>query len=108
MLFEKMDKLGGRTASTVFRNHILDNGFHIMPFYKTSAVYQVLEKVGITSRLKLALVSNISFFNNKKFFKSPKITKKILSLDIFSQFNSSIILLQICPVRYVRPRTLKI
>jgi len=43
-VFEKNSKVGGRTACSLFRNHILDNGFHIMPFYKTSAVYQILEK----------------------------------------------------------------
>ena len=36
-IFEKNSKLGGRTTSMKFRNHILDNGFHIMPFYKKSA-----------------------------------------------------------------------
>ena len=33
-VYEKSDKVGGRTASMEFKNHILDNGFHIMPFYK--------------------------------------------------------------------------
>ena len=28
-VFEKSDKVGGRTASMMFRNHLLDNGFHI-------------------------------------------------------------------------------
>ena len=37
-VYEKSDRVGGRTASTEFRNHILDNGFHIMPFYKKSAI----------------------------------------------------------------------
>ena len=42
-VFEKSSKVGGRTTSTSYKGHILDNGFHIMPFYKTSAVYKVLE-----------------------------------------------------------------
>ena len=32
-IYEKAERLGGRTASIKFKNHILDNGFHIMPFY---------------------------------------------------------------------------
>ena len=66
-VFEKSAKVGGRTTSLKFRNHILDNGFHIMPFYKTSAVYQVLKKIDIVSRLQLALVDDIEFFKDKKF-----------------------------------------
>ena len=81
-IFEKSSRVGGRTASMVYRNHILDNGFHIMPFYKTSAVYQVLEKIGIASKLKLALVDDISFFKDKKFFKYPKGIADILRLSI--------------------------
>ncbi|WP_299292895.1 FAD-dependent oxidoreductase [Nitrosopumilus sp.] len=93
-IFEKSSKVGGRTTSMAYRNHILDNGFHIMPFYKTSAVYQVLEKIGITSRLKLALVSDISFFKDKKFFKYPKGIADILKLSIVP-FSSRIKLLRI-------------
>ena len=37
-IYEKSDKVGGRTASMEFRNHILDNGFHIMRFYKKCAI----------------------------------------------------------------------
>jgi len=43
-IIEKHSKLGGRTTSMKFRNHILDNGFHIMPFYKKSAIFSVLKK----------------------------------------------------------------
>ena len=53
-VFEKSAKVGGRTTSMKFRNHILDNGFHIMPFYKTSAVYQVLKKIGIVFKAKIS------------------------------------------------------
>ena len=44
MVLEKSTKLGGRTASMKFKNHILDNGFHIMPFYKKSAIFTILKK----------------------------------------------------------------
>ena len=37
-IFEKANSVGGRTTSMVFKNHILDNGFHIMPFYRTSEI----------------------------------------------------------------------
>ena len=40
-VFEKAADIGGRTMSTRYRGHILDNGFYIMPFYKTSAVYRM-------------------------------------------------------------------
>ena len=93
-VFEKSSKIGGRTASMKFRNHILDNGFHIMPFYKTSAVYQVLKKIGIVSRLQLALVDDIVFFQNKEFFKYPRGIIDILKLAIIP-INSRINLLRI-------------
>ena len=93
-VFEKSSKVGGRTTSMKFRNHILDNGFHIMPFYKTSAVYQVLKKIGVVSRLKLALVDDIVFFQNKKFFKYPRGIIDILKLAIIP-ISSRIKLLQI-------------
>ena len=93
-VFEKSSKVGGRTTSMRFRNHILDNGFHIMPFYKTSAVYQVLKKIGVVSRLKLALVDDIVFYQNKKFFKYPRGIIDILKLAIIP-ISSRIKLLQI-------------
>jgi len=93
-VFEKSSKVGGRTTSMRFKNHILDNGFHIMPFYKTSAVYQVLKKVGIVSRLELALVDDIVFFKGKKFFKYPRGIIDILKLSIIP-FSSRIKLLRI-------------
>ena len=71
-IFEKSPKVGGRTTSTSYKGHILDNGFHIMPFYKTSAVYKVLEEIGIVSDLKLSIVDDITFFQEKKFHKYPK------------------------------------
>ena len=71
-IFEKSSKVGGRTTSTRYKGHILDNGFHIMPFYKTSAVYKVLEEIGIVSDLKLSIVDDITFFQEKQFHKYPK------------------------------------
>jgi all-trans-retinol 13,14-reductase len=53
IVLEKSANLGGRTASMKFKNHILDNGFHIMPFYKKSAIFTILKNLGIESRLKL-------------------------------------------------------
>jgi protoporphyrinogen oxidase len=80
-IFEKSSKVGGRTTSSIFRNHILDNGFHIMPFYKTSALYQVLKNVGIVSQLNLAKVHDIAFYNNS-FYKYPKGITDILTMSI--------------------------
>jgi len=93
-VFEKSSKVGGRTTSMEFRNHILDNGFHIMPFYKTSAVYQVLKKIGVVSKLKLALVDDIVFYQNKKVFRYPRGIIDILKLAIIP-ISSRIKLLQI-------------
>ena len=53
-IFEKSKKVGGRTSSVTFRNHILDNGFHIMPFYKKSAIYDVMKKANIESSPRVA------------------------------------------------------
>lgn len=93
-IFEKSSKPGGRTACSVFRNHILDNGFHIMPFYKTSAVYQILEQVDIVSRLKLAIVDDIAFYNGQGFFKYPKGISDIFGLSLIP-FKSRLKLLRI-------------
>lgn len=79
-VFEKSSKLGGRTASMIYRNHILDNGFHVMPFYKKSAIYEVLKKVGIQDRLKLSKVRNIAFYEGNTFHKYPKGINDILDL----------------------------
>ena len=71
-VFEKTKQVGGRTSSISYKNHILDNGFHIMPFYKKSAIYQVMKEANIESRLKLAIVSNIAFYDGTGFHKYPK------------------------------------
>ena len=81
-IFERMGKIGGRTASTVFRNHILDNGFHIMPFYKKSAIFQVLKKLNIESNLKLAKVDKIAFYSDTGFHKYPKGIVDLLQLSL--------------------------
>ena len=93
-VFEKMNKIGGRTASTVFRNHILDNGFHIMPFYKKSAIFQVLKKLNIESNLKLAKVDKIAFYSDTGFHKYPKGIGDLLQLSLIP-FSSRIKLLKV-------------
>lgn len=93
-IFEKMSKIGGRTASTVFRNHILDNGFHIMPFYKKSAIFEVLKTLEIESDLKLAKVDDIAFFSNSGFHKYPKGIMDLLRLSLIP-FSSRIKLLKV-------------
>ena len=80
-VFEKSSKLGGRTASMKFRNHILDNGFHIMPFYKKSAIYDVLKSANIVSKLKLAIVDKIAFFDGN-FHTYPKGIGDILKMSL--------------------------
>ena len=93
-MYEKSNKTGGRTASMTFRQHILDNGFHIMPFYKKSSIYEVLQKVGITSRLKLAKVDDISFHSNTGFHKYPKGMLDLLQLSLIP-FKSRLNLLKV-------------
>ena len=70
--YEKYGKVGGRTASITYKNHILDNGFHIMPFYTQSAIYQILKKIGIESQLKLGKVDDIAFYSEDSFHIYPK------------------------------------
>ena len=93
-IFEKMNKIGGRTASTVFKNHILDNGFHIMPFYKKSAIFEVLKMLGIESNLKLAKVDSIEFYSDTGFHKYPKGIGDLLRLSLIP-FSSRIKLLKV-------------
>ncbi|WP_316505003.1 FAD-dependent oxidoreductase [Nitrosopumilus sp.] len=93
-IFEKSSKLGGRTASMTFRNHILDNGFHIMPFYKKSAIFQILKEVGIESSLKLAKVDDIAFHSKTGFHKYPKGVSDLLRLSLIP-FKSKVSLLKI-------------
>ncbi len=81
-IIEKSSKLGGRTASMKFKNHILDNGFHIMPFYKKSAIFTVLKSLEIESKLKLAKVDNIAFHSDSGFHKYPKGMNDLLRLSL--------------------------
>lgn len=81
-IIEKSSKLGGRTASLLYKNHILDNGFHIMPFYKKSAIFEVLKNIGIESRLKLAKVDDIAFHSDTGFHKYPKGMGDLLQLSL--------------------------
>lgn len=80
-VYEKSPRVGGRTASTRFRGHILDNGFHIMPFYKTSAVYRVLRDLGLESRLGLVKVDRISFYRGD-FYRYPRGILDILRMSL--------------------------
>ncbi len=81
-ILEKSSKLGGRTATMKFKNHILDNGFHIMPFYKKSAIFEILKKLGIESRLKLAKVDKIAFHSDTGFHNYPKGILDLLKLSL--------------------------
>ena len=93
-VFEKTKQVGGRTSSISYKNHILDNGFHIMPFYKKSAIYQVMKEANIESRLKLAIVSNIAFYDGTGFHKYPKGILDILQMSLIP-FKSRLSLLKI-------------
>ena len=93
-IFEKSKQVGGRTSAITYRNHILDNGFHIMPFYKKSAIYEVMKEANITSRLKLAIVSDIAFYDGSGFHKYPKGITDILQMSLIP-FKSRLSLLKI-------------
>lgn len=93
-VLEKSSKLGGRTASMTFRNHILDNGFHIMPFYKKSAIFTVLKKLKIESDLKLAKVDDIAFYSDGEFHNYPKGLLDLLRLSLLP-FKSRVKLLRV-------------
>ncbi|NNM36003.1 MAG: NAD(P)/FAD-dependent oxidoreductase [Nitrosopumilus sp.] len=81
-ILEKSSKVGGRTTSTKFQNHILDNGFHIMPFYKKSAIFEILKKLKIDSKLKLAKVDDIAFYSSDGFHTYPKGILDLLKLSL--------------------------
>ena len=99
-IYEKMSKVGGRTVSTIFKNHILDNGFHIMPFYKKSALYQVLQLLNIHNLLKLSKVSDIFFYHEKEFFKYPKGLMDFLTLSLLPFRNRFQVLKLIMPMAF--------
>ena len=93
-ILEKNPSIGGRTTSMMFKNHVLDNGFHIMPFYKKSAIFQILKKLKIESKLKLAKVDNIAFFSDGEFHVYPKGMLDLLNLSLIP-FKSRVKLLRI-------------
>lgn len=93
-IFEKSQKIGGRTASMTYKNHILDNGFHIMPFYTQSAIYKIFKKIGIESSLKLSKVDDIAFFAPDGFHRYPKGISDLLRLSMIP-FKSRLSLLKI-------------
>lgn len=80
-VIESSPRVGGRTASSEFRGHVLDNGFHIMPFYRASALYGVLRKLGIEKRLELAKVDRIAFWSGGAFSKYPRGIADLLRLE---------------------------
>lgn len=81
-IYEKYGKVGGRTASVTYKNHILDNGFHIMPFYTQSAIYKILKTLGIESHLRLVKVDNIAFFSDNEFQIYPKGLVDLLKMSM--------------------------
>ncbi len=94
IVYEKSNNVGGRTSSIKFKGHILDNGFHIMPFYKKSAIYEILQTLEIQNHLKLSKIDKIDFFSDKKFHKYPKGILDLLSLSLIP-FKSRLALLKI-------------
>lgn len=99
-IYEKMNKVGGRTAANVFRNHILDNGFHIMPFYKKSFIFEILRKLEIDSRIQITKVTDISFYSNGQFYKYPKGIIDILSLSMLNYKNRLRLLRVLLPLSF--------
>jgi protoporphyrinogen oxidase len=99
-IFEKLDKVGGRTASIKYRNHLLDNGFHIMPFYKKSAIYKILKILGIEKNLRLAKVTNIAFYDGKRYYKYPKGIIDILTFSLVSFKNRLQLLKVLLPLAF--------
>lgn len=93
-IFEKDERVGGRTASTTYKNHTLDNGFHIMPFYKKSALYDVLSMTGTRDSTGLASVSDIAFYSKDRFHRYPAGILDILRMSLVP-FKSRVILLRI-------------
>jgi protoporphyrinogen oxidase len=93
-IYEKFGKLGGRIASVTYKGHILDNGFHIMPFYTQSAIYKVFKKIGIESTLSLSKVNGIAFFSEGNFHLYPKGISDFLRLSMIP-FKSRLSLLKI-------------
>jgi protoporphyrinogen oxidase len=55
-----------------------------MPFYKQSAIYNLLKLLGIEKRLRLTKVTDIAFYDGQKFYKYPKGIIDILTLSLVS------------------------
>jgi protoporphyrinogen oxidase len=81
-IYEKSNKIGGRTSSMMYKNHILDNGFHIMPFYTQSAIYNIFKKIGIETSVKLRKVDDIAFYTEDGFHRYPKGIVDLLRLSM--------------------------
>ena len=93
-IYEKSSQVGGRTATSIHNGHLLDNGFHIMPFYKKSKIYEILEKINMVENLKLANVYDIAFYGGYRFHKYPKGIMDVLQLTLIP-FSSRLSLLRI-------------
>ena len=100
-IYEKAERMGGRTASIKFKNHILDNGFHIMPFYKKSAIYDILKSANIVSKLKLAIVDKIAFYDGN-FHTYPKGIIDILRMSLIPLKSRFSLLKILLPMAFTR------
>lgn len=100
MILEKSSNLGGRTASTTYKNHILDNGFHIMPFYKKSAIFDILKKLKIVHKIKLAKVDDIAFYASDGFHRYPKGILDLLRLSLLPLKNRIKLLRILLPLAF--------
>jgi protoporphyrinogen oxidase len=100
IVLEKSSNLGGRTASTTFKNHILDNGFHIMPFYKKSAIFDILKKLKIESKITLAKVDDIAFYAPDGFHMYPKGISDLLKLSLLPLKNRIKLLRILLPLAF--------
>ena len=68
---KKSNKISGNTASLLFQNRVLNNGYHLMSFYHPSAVHRVLQTEGLASEFKLKKGNGISFYSGSKPYKPP-------------------------------------
>lgn len=98
-VFESASRVGGRTASVRYRGHILDNGFHIMPFYKTSSVYRVLKGLGLLGRLDLAKVDRIAFYRDR-FHTYPRGITDILRMSMIRPQSRIRLLKTLLPIAF--------
>jgi phytoene dehydrogenase-like protein len=99
-VLEKRGRVGGRTASETHRNHTLDNGFHIMPFYKKSALYVVLRSLGIAEHANLTPVTDIAFHSGGLFHRYPAGITGILGLTLMPFWNRLKLLRLLLPMAF--------